>query len=150
MCFRSLLCVRIETDQLWCVKSGVIIHCLWISCTKINHSPCALMLDLTYNWPLNSELLLNTSLLELIFFFNNARFEQHSIYKVVRYNFLLFLWRFISTNGLYLNKQYRVLYLMYNIVSYLGLPFLSLYPNTDFSLWWDSKGPRTVLMKDCP
>ena len=44
MYFRRLLCVRIEIDQLQCVNCWVIIHCLSVSCTKINHSPCALMI----------------------------------------------------------------------------------------------------------
>ena len=43
-CFRHLLSVRIEIDQLQCVNCWVIIHCLSVSCTKINHSPCALMI----------------------------------------------------------------------------------------------------------
>ena len=67
MCFRRLLCVRIEIDQLQCMNCWVIIHCLSVSCTKINHFRCA---DLLYNWPPNSELLLNNSLLELIYFLN--------------------------------------------------------------------------------
>ena len=37
MCFCCLLCVRIEMDQLQCVNCWVIIHCLSVSCTKINH-----------------------------------------------------------------------------------------------------------------
>ena len=41
MCFRRLLCVRIEIDQLQCVNCWVIIHCLSVSCTKINLSRCA-------------------------------------------------------------------------------------------------------------
>ena len=44
MCFRRLLCVRIEIDQLQCVICWVIIHCLSVSCTKINHSRCALVI----------------------------------------------------------------------------------------------------------
>ena len=44
MCFRRLLCVRIEIDQLHCVNCWVIIHCLSVSCTKINHSRCALVI----------------------------------------------------------------------------------------------------------
>ena len=44
MCFRRLLCVRIEIDQLQCVHCWVIIHCLSVSCTKINHSRCALVI----------------------------------------------------------------------------------------------------------
>ena len=44
MCFRRLLCVRIEIDQLKCVNCWVIIHCLSVSCTKINHSRCALVI----------------------------------------------------------------------------------------------------------
>ena len=44
MCFRCLLCVRIEIDQLLCVNCCVIIHCLSVSCTKINHSRCALVI----------------------------------------------------------------------------------------------------------
>ena len=44
MYFRRLLCVRIEIDQLYCVNCCVIIHCLSVSCTRINHSCCALMI----------------------------------------------------------------------------------------------------------
>ena len=44
MCFRLLLSVRIEIDQLQCVNCWVIIHCLSVSCTKINHSRCALVI----------------------------------------------------------------------------------------------------------
>ena len=44
MCFRRLLCVRIEIDQPHCVNCWVIIHCLSVSCTKINHSRCALVI----------------------------------------------------------------------------------------------------------
>ena len=44
ICFRRLLCVRIEIDQLQCVNCWVIIHCLSVSCTKINHSRCALVI----------------------------------------------------------------------------------------------------------
>ena len=43
-CFRRLLCVRIEIDQLQCVSCWIIIHCLSVSCTKINHSLCALVI----------------------------------------------------------------------------------------------------------
>ena len=44
MCFRRSLCVRIEIDQLQCVNCWVIIHCLSVSCTKINHSRCAFVI----------------------------------------------------------------------------------------------------------
>ena len=44
MRFRRLLCVRIEIDQLQCVNCWVIIHCLSVSCTTINHSRCALVI----------------------------------------------------------------------------------------------------------
>ena len=44
MCFRRLLCVRIEIDQFQCVNCWVIIYCLSVSCTKINHSRCALVI----------------------------------------------------------------------------------------------------------
>ena len=44
MCFRLLLCVRIEIDQLQCMNCWVIIHCLSVSCIKINHSRCMLMI----------------------------------------------------------------------------------------------------------
>ena len=44
MCFRRLLCVRIEIDQLQCVNCWVIIHCLSVSSTTINHLRCALMI----------------------------------------------------------------------------------------------------------
>ena len=33
MCFRRLLGVRIEIDQLQCVNCLLIIHCLSVSCT---------------------------------------------------------------------------------------------------------------------
>ena len=38
MCFRRLLYIGIEIDQHQCVNCLVIIHCLSVSCTKINHS----------------------------------------------------------------------------------------------------------------
>ena len=44
MCFRRLLCVRIEIDQLQCVNCWVIIHCLSVSCKMINHSRYALVI----------------------------------------------------------------------------------------------------------
>ena len=44
MCFRRLLCVRIEIDQLHCVNYWVIIHWLSVSWSKINHSRCALVI----------------------------------------------------------------------------------------------------------
>ena len=44
MCFCRLLFVRIEIDQLQCVNYWVIIHGLSVSCTKINHSRCALVI----------------------------------------------------------------------------------------------------------
>ena len=44
MCFRRLLCVRIKIDQLHCVNCWVKIHCLSVSCAKINHSRCALLI----------------------------------------------------------------------------------------------------------
>ena len=44
MCFRRLLRVRIKIDQLQCVNCWVIIHCLSVSCTKINHSRCTLVI----------------------------------------------------------------------------------------------------------
>ena len=42
--FSSFLCVKIEVDPLYCVKCWVIIHCLSVSCTKINHVCCALLI----------------------------------------------------------------------------------------------------------
>ena len=44
MCFPRLFCVRIEIDQPQCVNCCLIIHCLSVSCTKINHSRCALVI----------------------------------------------------------------------------------------------------------
>ena len=44
MCFRRLLCVRIKIDQHHCVNCWVIMHCLSVSCAKINHSRCALVI----------------------------------------------------------------------------------------------------------
>ena len=43
-CFRRLLCVRIEIDQLQCVNCWVIIHCLSVSNTNINHSRFVLVI----------------------------------------------------------------------------------------------------------
>ena len=34
MCFRRLLCVRVEIDQLQWVNCLVIIHCLSVSCKE--------------------------------------------------------------------------------------------------------------------
>ena len=44
MCFHRLLCVRIEIDQHNCVNCWVIIRCFSVSCAKINHSRCALVI----------------------------------------------------------------------------------------------------------
>ena len=44
MCFCHLLCVRIEIDHHHCVNCWVIIHCLSVSCTTINHSRCVLVI----------------------------------------------------------------------------------------------------------
>ena len=44
MCFGRILCVRIEIDQLQCMNCWVIIHCLSVSCTKLNHSRYALVI----------------------------------------------------------------------------------------------------------
>ena len=43
-CVCRLLCVRIEMDQLQFVNCWLIIHCLSVSCTKINHSRWALVI----------------------------------------------------------------------------------------------------------
>ena len=48
ICFHHLLWVRIEIDQLKCVSCCVIIHCLSVSCKKINHSHCALVIWSSY------------------------------------------------------------------------------------------------------
>ena len=65
MCFRRLfLCVRIEIDQLQWVNCCVIIHYLLVSCMKINHLRCALVI-----WS-SLQLTSNNSLLELIYFLN--------------------------------------------------------------------------------
>ena len=44
MYFRRLLCVKIEIDQLYCINCWVKYYCLSVSCTKMNHSCCALMI----------------------------------------------------------------------------------------------------------
>ena len=44
MCLSLFLCVRIEIDQLQCVNWWVIIHCLEVSCTKINRLRYGLMI----------------------------------------------------------------------------------------------------------
>ena len=81
MYFRSLVCVRIDIDPLQCVTCGVIIHCLSVSCTKINHLRYTLVIRSSLQLPPNSELLLNNSLLELIYFLNNV---QGSSYILVQ------------------------------------------------------------------
>ena len=53
MCFRHLLCVRIEIDKLQCVNCLVIIHCLSVSCMKVNHSPRVLVI--WFSLPLTSK-----------------------------------------------------------------------------------------------
>ena len=73
MYFRRLLCVKIEIDQLYCINCWVKIHCRsvvrnWITCAVRS------WFDLFYNWPPNSELLLNSPLLELIYFLIIASF----------------------------------------------------------------------------
>ena len=69
--FHRLLCVRIEIDQLQCVNCWVIIHCLSVSCKQINHSRFALVIWSPLQLTSNSELLLNNSLLQLIYFLSN-------------------------------------------------------------------------------
>ena len=44
MCFPRLFSVRIEIDQLYCVNCWVIIHCVSVSCMKINHLRCTLVI----------------------------------------------------------------------------------------------------------
>ena len=75
MCFRRLLYVRIEIDQLLCVNCWVIIHSLEVSCKEDQITSAQRewfifvhLTDRTTDWPPNSELLLNNSLLELIYF----------------------------------------------------------------------------------
>ena len=53
--FHRFLCAKIEIDQFLCVNCRVINHGLSVSC-KVD------------NWPTNHDLLLNNSLLELIYF----------------------------------------------------------------------------------
>ena len=55
MWFRRLVCVRIEIDQLSCVNCWEIIHCLSVSCTKINHSHCALLIWSSWHVQLTSK-----------------------------------------------------------------------------------------------
>ena len=44
MYFRHLLCIKIKIDQLYCVNCWIMIYCLSVNCTKINHSCYALMI----------------------------------------------------------------------------------------------------------
>ena len=62
---------RQKLASLASVNCWVIIHCLLVSCTKINHLRYARVICFLYNQHPNSELLLNHSLLELIYFLNN-------------------------------------------------------------------------------
>ena len=68
------MCFRIEIDQLYCVSCWVIIHCLlsvvWRKITRATRATRAThsWYDRLYNWPPNSELLPNYSLLKLIYF----------------------------------------------------------------------------------
>ena len=97
MCFRRLLCVRIEIDQLQGVNCWVIIHCLSVSCTKINHSRCALVIWSSLQLTSKQELLLNNSLLELIYFLNIIRVAWYMVaclcHFVISF-FRLFAWRY--------------------------------------------------------
>ena len=56
MYFCRSLCVKIKIDQLYFVNYWIIIYCLSVNCTKINHLCYASWFDLLYNWPPNSEL----------------------------------------------------------------------------------------------
>ena len=69
MCFRRLLCVRLKIEQIYCMNCWVIIHCFGDQLYKdkcIVLRACDLIfftIDLQ-----NSELILNNSLLETIYF----------------------------------------------------------------------------------
>ena len=82
MCFRRLLFVRIERDQLQCVNCWVIIHYLSVSCTKINHSRCALVIwsylqltskqwIITQQFTAGADLFLKSTKIFLFFYHNN-------------------------------------------------------------------------------
>ena len=101
MCFRRLLCVRIEIDQLQCVNFWLIIHCLSVSCTKINHSRCTLMIWSSLQLTSNSELLLDNSLLELIYFLSNL--HMGNLYRYTPLFFLRIF--FINTHKYALTKN---------------------------------------------
>ena len=86
MCFRRLLCVRIEIDQLQCVNCWVIIHCLSVSCTKINHSRCALVIwssiQLTSKqWIITQQFTVGADL-----FLNQNRLSLRNVYIVPSVN----------------------------------------------------------------
>ena len=66
--FRRFLCVKIEIDQLLCVICWVINHSLSTSCKFMNHSRSELLIWYTLQLTHNSDLSLNKSLLELIYF----------------------------------------------------------------------------------
>ena len=62
----------------------VIIQYLSVSCTgQITRAACS-WVDLLDNWPPNSELLSNNSLLELIYFLNKIFLKSSYIYKIER------------------------------------------------------------------
>ena len=72
--FLCFLCVRIKIDQFLCVFCWVINHTLSVSCKQTNHSRS--WFDLLYNWPPNSDLILNKSLLQLIYFLSLTQFKN--------------------------------------------------------------------------
>ena len=136
MCFRRLLCVRIEIDQLQCVNCWVIIHCLSVSCTKLNHSRCALVIWSLYNWPPNSELLLNNSLLELIYFLSNPNFTlKNFVYQNLCYE--------ISWTGPYVLWKRKMTTRKVLVVQH----FLTVRPEINFVLLltWISTNQITLL-----
>ena len=96
MCFRRLLCVRIEIDQLQCVNCWVIIHCLSVSCTTINHSRCALViwssLQLTSKqWIITQQFTAGAGL------FLNKKKQPHITYQsLYLFIFLSLQWKFLS------------------------------------------------------
>ena len=110
MCFCRLLCVRIVIDQLQCVNCWIIIHCLSVSCTKINHRAARSWFDLLYNWPPNSELLFNNSLLELIYFLNQiySIFQELQMYHIQTTRLTKLSWKgavTLAKNNWWLSKS---------------------------------------------
>ena len=143
MCFRRLLCVRIEIDQLQCVNCWVIIHCLSVSCTKINHSRCALViwssLPLTSKqWIITQQITAGADLLLkyimsfpiilFIYWFLKSLYKLHSNKKSNSSSSFLHVIHFLSSIGILFGLAHlpTSIYLCDEVLNFVIAPLIFL------------------------